>query len=101
MAEKEIENDKEKEEDKNISKLNFKTQKETVKFILDSNKNNNVSMSYDEDKYSINKILNTEENKDDINKFKEINDFESDILKSTTNKKRSILKSNNKLNDKF
>ena len=99
LTEKEIENDKDKEEDKNISTLNFKTQKETEKFSLESNRNNNVPMSYDEDKYSINKISNTEENKDDINKFKEINGFESEILKSTKNKRRSILKNKN-LNDK-
>ena len=68
-SEKDIKNNRDRIPN-NIKRLSLKTNKEMKNLIIDSIKNNNnkeVGFNADEDKYSLNKIINSEEYKDDIN----------------------------------
>ena len=97
---------KPEEEHKNDNKMlnsSVKFNIDAKKLIFDSNKIScNSPISCDEDKNSINKIIiNTEENIIEVNKIKEINKYENDIIKPINRQKKPILKNktpNNKIN---
>ena len=87
-----------KETDKKVSRLSFKGNKEIEKYILDSNKKNNIPISIDEDKCNLNKIFINEEKDNELNTLNDKKDFESAIFKSKINKiiEKNVVKNSKK-----